>query len=83
MMLCPIHNRRYQERVTDGWCVTCDHCEEGFHDGETVRAARIYRAYSTETVYLHERCWGAWCDERAASSVAGRALLRRHNGAAS
>ncbi len=37
-ILCPIHNRRYQERVVSGWCVTCEYCEAGFHDGETVRA---------------------------------------------
>lgn len=76
-ILCPIHNRRYQERIASGWCVTCDHCEEGFQDGETVRAPRIYRLGAVDTVFLHVYCWDAWCDERAASSAGGRALLRR------
>lgn len=82
--VCPVHNRRFTERIANhGWCLECDHCEEGFADGDVVRLARINRNGGQPTVVVHRRCWSAWCIERVANRPWVQHILNQWNGRAS
>lgn len=79
---CPTHNRRFRQlRASLAWCITCEQCEEGFCENETVRIARISHRYAQATVFLHERCWDQWCSDRVALKPQTKAGLARWAGA--
>lgn len=74
---CPKFGRRFHETTSPGgWCTTCDHCEQGFAEGDVVRRVRVTDRGRQQHLYIHRCCWAGWNRDRLATVKASAEGLR-------